>query len=159
MENWLKKRRLCGRPVRPTATHILISCCLDSKSCVLYFSVSETLKSPWFLVSYVQCVPLIPLADIFSHIWRLKGKKKNFPKHKPQTKKEMLKLGACYRGNLGLPSSCLRHLDLACNGCFSDGLWPPVMWLWPSLLKRKTGFGMVPSPGNIVYTRVPNFFV
>lgn len=45
----------------------LIARCLESKSCVSFFSVSETFKSPWFPVAYLQCVLLIPLADIFLH--------------------------------------------------------------------------------------------
>lgn len=90
----------------------LICCCLDSKSCVWYFSVRETFKSPWFLLSYKQCVLLIPMADIFSQIWRLKrkGKKKSFQNINPTLKKhkqEMLKPRAWLPWQLGfakLPS-------------------------------------------------------
>lgn len=95
MKNWLDKEEantggLWGQ-LQPTA---LKPCCLDSDFFVdFFFPISET----WFLVAYMQCILLIPLADIFSHIWRLKGREKKLSKHKPQTKKhkkEMLKLGA-----------------------------------------------------------------
>lgn len=46
--------------------------------CVI-FSFSETFKSLWFPVASRQYVPLIPLADVSSHTWRLKGRGKKSP--------------------------------------------------------------------------------
>lgn len=92
----------------------------------------------------------------------VKGRGKNSPKHKPQTKNTRQKCWSwepSYCGNLSLPSSPLRELDLAWICCFSDGPQPLGIWLQPSALKRKTGFGMVPSPGNIIYMRATDSFV
>lgn len=127
-----------------------------------FFSVSETFKSPWFLVTYMQCILLIPLADIFSHTWRLKEGEKILQNINPKLKNTRQKCWSwkpSYCGNLSLPSSPLRELDLAWIGCFSDGPQPLGIWLQPSALKRKTGFGMVPSPGNIIYMRATDSFV
>lgn len=115
MKNWLDKEGgntggLWGQ-LQPT---VLIPCCLDSKSYVFFFTVSET----WFLVAYMQCVLLILLADIFSHIWRLKGRKKNSPNINPKLKNIRRKCWSwesSYRGNLSLPGSPLRELDLCLN--------------------------------------------
>lgn len=47
----------------------------------------------------------------------------------------------------------------AWNGCFSDLLWPPDLWLQPDVLKGKSGFGKVPPPGSIIYMTAPSSFV
>lgn len=57
--------------------------------CVI-FSFSETFKSPWFLVASRQCVLLIPLADVFTHTWRLKGRGKKKTLQKVNHKLENL---------------------------------------------------------------------
>lgn len=141
---------------------VLIFCCLDSKSCVWYFSVRETFKSPWFLLSYKQCVLLIPMADIFSQIWRLKRKGKKPSQNINPTLKN---ISRCWSWSLVTVTTRVCQIPLseiwpfAWNGHVSDGLWPLDLWLQPDGLKEKSGFGQAPPPGSIVYMTAPSSFV
>lgn len=71
----IKRRRRHRRPVRPTTTHSSNILLLRFQVLCITFVSLRDFKYLWFLIAYLQYILSIPLGDIFSYIWRLKGKR------------------------------------------------------------------------------------